>query len=98
MCDTLVSYWMSWEEGALAAGVGDTVGVNMVIFWQDPSPSFQVSSVSVSSKANVTWVLPNRYSITGKRKIDFPVFPYEQLLSAFKCLYACMKFGVKGGD
>ena len=65
-CNTLVAYWVSWKDGALAAWLGATVGANMIIFWQDPSPSFQVNSVSVSSPMNVTWVIPNRYYITGK--------------------------------
>ena len=72
ICNVLVTYWVSWEGGLLAAGYGHTVGANKMIVWQDPSPSFQVNSVDVyGSAVNVTWSIPNRYYLTGKTKHNF---------------------------
>ena len=65
-CDIMTAFWMSWEGGALVAGYGNTIGVNKPIYWQDPSPSFQVNSMAFSSSLNVTWSIPNHFYVTGK--------------------------------
>ena len=64
-CNVLVAYWMSWKGGVLVVGLGNTIGVNKVSYWKDPSPSFKVNSISVSSSVNATWSIPNRYYLTG---------------------------------
>jgi len=58
-------FWISWKDGKLAYGLGDTVGVNTSIVWNDPQPS-PVNRMKIKSKnVNVTWSIPNRYYING---------------------------------
>jgi hypothetical protein len=58
---TFKQFWMSWKNGKIAFGMGETTGDQTVIAWDDPSP-LTVNSIKILSKdINIDWKIPRRF-------------------------------------
>jgi len=58
---TVKTVWLSWLNARFAAGMGDTVGVNTVLAWDDPNPRV-INGIKIKSKdVNVNWTIPKVY-------------------------------------
>jgi len=56
---TFKSFWLSWENGRIAAGEGETTGVNTILSCDDPTP-LVVNSIKIMSKGiNANWKIPS---------------------------------------
>ena len=49
-------FWVSWRDGLIEVGKGIEPGLDMIMFWQDPSGGHEVQSVGVSTDAETKGV------------------------------------------
>jgi len=58
---TYKQFWLSWKNGRIAAGMGETTGEQTVLSWDDATP-FTVNSVMImSNDILMNWKIPQRY-------------------------------------
>lgn len=60
----ITTYWMSWKDGRIACGYGNTSGINLTALWDDPLPS-PINRMMLKSDQDTTWFIPNRHYIKG---------------------------------
>ena len=58
-------FWMSWRAGLIQVGRGIEPGLDMIMFWQDPSGGHEVQSVGVSTGADTKGVFEFLENVEG---------------------------------
>ena len=76
---------MSWRAGLIQVGRGIEPGLDMIMFWQDPSGGHEVQSVGVSTGAETKGVFEFLENVEGDLKTHSKLYarlfsPLESIL------------------